>query len=197
MATAPDDNRPMPSDANPVPSHSVLERRLNDALPQTQCTRCGYPDCRAYATAMATEGAPINQCPPGGAEGISRLAALTGRPVIPLNPANIHNPDFGRVEGDTASGHWLYAFLRNDPRSGETFLVTANLHRTVSLENIRIQLPPEAIELLDALTPLEGLDELNHPPLERFRCNEPAAGLEIRSLPPLSAAYWILRRVVH
>lgn len=88
MATAPDDNRPMPSDANPVPSHSVLERRLNDALPQTQCTRCGYPDCRAYATAMATEGAPINQCPPGGAEGISRLAALTGRPVIPLNPAN-------------------------------------------------------------------------------------------------------------
>jgi NAD-dependent dihydropyrimidine dehydrogenase PreA subunit len=27
-------------------------------------------------------------CPPGGAEGVVRLAALTGRPVIPLNPAN-------------------------------------------------------------------------------------------------------------
>ena len=69
-------------------SPSPLAQRLNDALPQTQCTRCGYPDCRAYAQAMAEEAAPINQCPPGGAEGIVRLAALTGRAVIPLNPAN-------------------------------------------------------------------------------------------------------------
>lgn len=65
-----------------------LADRLNDALPQTQCTRCGYPDCRRYAQAMAEDGAPINQCPPGGAEGIARLAALTGRPVMPLNPDN-------------------------------------------------------------------------------------------------------------
>jgi electron transport complex protein RnfB len=65
-----------------------LADRLNDALPQTQCTRCGYPDCRRYAQAMADDGAPINQCPPGGAEGIARLAALTGRPVMPLNPDN-------------------------------------------------------------------------------------------------------------
>jgi electron transport complex protein RnfB len=39
---------------------------------------------------MAEDGAPINQCPPGGAEGIARLARLSGRPVIPLNPANGH-----------------------------------------------------------------------------------------------------------
>lgn len=37
---------------------------------------------------MATEGTPINQCPPGGAEGIARLAAITGQPVIPLNPVH-------------------------------------------------------------------------------------------------------------
>jgi Na+-translocating ferredoxin:NAD+ oxidoreductase subunit B len=65
-----------------------LAGRLLDALPQTQCTRCGYPDCRAYAEAIAADGAPINQCPPGGAEGIERLAAITGRPAQPLNPAN-------------------------------------------------------------------------------------------------------------
>lgn len=58
------------------------------ALPQTQCTRCGYPDCAAYAAAIAAADADINQCPPGGATGIERLAALTGRPVLPLNPAN-------------------------------------------------------------------------------------------------------------
>ena len=65
-----------------------LSGRLLAALPQTQCTRCGYPDCAAYAQAIAQGEAPINQCPPGGAEGVTRLAALTGQPVIPLNPAN-------------------------------------------------------------------------------------------------------------
>jgi Na+-translocating ferredoxin:NAD+ oxidoreductase subunit B len=60
--------------------------RLHAALPQTQCTRCGYPDCAGYAEAMASGEAQINQCPPGGAQGILRLAELTGRPPIPLNP---------------------------------------------------------------------------------------------------------------
>jgi len=56
-------------------------------LPQTQCRRCGYDDCRGYAEAIATDGAAINRCPPGGAEGIDRLARLTGRPALPLDPA--------------------------------------------------------------------------------------------------------------
>lgn len=59
-----------------------------DALPQTQCTRCGYPDCEAYARAVVEEHVPINQCPPGGAEGIERLAAITGQNALPLNPAH-------------------------------------------------------------------------------------------------------------
>ena len=57
-------------------------------LPQTQCTRCGYPDCAGYAQALHDGGADINQCPPGGAEGVQRLAELTGRPSKPLNPDN-------------------------------------------------------------------------------------------------------------
>ncbi|QKO21572.1 electron transport complex subunit RsxB [Rhodoferax sp. BAB1] len=57
------------------------------ALPQTQCTRCAYPDCAAYAQAIAAGEAAINQCPPGGAEGVARLAALTGQAPLPLNPA--------------------------------------------------------------------------------------------------------------
>ncbi|WP_372657322.1 electron transport complex subunit RsxB [Hydrogenophaga sp.] len=65
-----------------------LARQIDDALPQTQCTRCGYPDCASYAQAVAADEAGINQCPPGGAEGISRLAAITGKSVIPLNPVN-------------------------------------------------------------------------------------------------------------
>lgn len=65
-----------------------LARRIDAALPQTQCQRCGYPDCAQYAQAIADGGAEINQCPPGGAEGVQRLAALTGRPALPLNPTH-------------------------------------------------------------------------------------------------------------
>lgn len=68
--------------------NSLLAQRLLDALPQTQCTRCGFPDCAAYAQAIATGGAAINQCPPGGDEGIVRLSAITGLPALPLNPAH-------------------------------------------------------------------------------------------------------------
>jgi electron transport complex protein RnfB len=61
---------------------------IEDQLPQTQCTKCGYPACRPYAEAIAAGEAEINQCPPGGHEGIVRLSSVTGRPVIPLNPVN-------------------------------------------------------------------------------------------------------------
>jgi electron transport complex protein RnfB len=37
---------------------------------------------------MAAGEADINRCPPGGEEGIARLAALTGRAAKPLDPAH-------------------------------------------------------------------------------------------------------------
>ncbi|MYN38563.1 electron transport complex subunit RsxB [Duganella sp. FT109W] len=66
----------------------TLADRIEDVLPQTQCTKCGYDGCRPYAEAIAAGAADINQCPPGGAEGIARLSSVTGRKVIPLNPVN-------------------------------------------------------------------------------------------------------------
>lgn len=62
--------------------------RITAALPQTQCTRCGYVDCAAYAAAIAGGEAEINQCPPGGAEGVQRLSDITGHAVTALNPDN-------------------------------------------------------------------------------------------------------------
>jgi electron transport complex protein RnfB len=67
---------------------SDLLDRIHHALPQTQCTRCGYADCLAYAKAIVQGQAGINQCPPGGAEGVERLARITGQPSLPLNPEN-------------------------------------------------------------------------------------------------------------
>jgi electron transport complex protein RnfB len=63
-----------------------LAARLLDALPQTQCTRCGYPDCAGYAQAIAAGEADVNQCPPGGQEGVNRLAAIVGKASTPLDP---------------------------------------------------------------------------------------------------------------
>ena len=61
--------------------------RIDALLPQTQCTRCGYPGCLPYAAAIARGEAEINQCPPGGSATIQALAHLLGRDVQPLNPA--------------------------------------------------------------------------------------------------------------
>lgn len=79
---------PSPLATAPVRVVSLtLADRLDAALPQTQCTRCGYPDCRHYAEAIASGEAPINRCPPGGAEGVARLAAISGQAALPLDPA--------------------------------------------------------------------------------------------------------------
>lgn len=67
---------------------TTLADRIDALLPQTQCTRCGYPACRPYAEAIVAGEAEINQCPPGGAAGIVRLADLLGRKPLALNPAN-------------------------------------------------------------------------------------------------------------
>lgn len=67
---------------------AALAANVLALLPQTQCTRCGYPDCAAYAQAIAQGAAGINQCPPGGVQGIEWLAAVTGQPVVALNPAH-------------------------------------------------------------------------------------------------------------
>ena len=73
----------------PTPtSVSTLAERINDVLPQTQCTRCGYQGCKPYAEAIARGEADINQCPPGGAAGIVKLADLLKTLSKPLNPAN-------------------------------------------------------------------------------------------------------------
>src|ERR1700754_5117640 len=71
----------------PAPFDAELADRIDAALPQTQCTRCGYPDCRGYAEAISAGSAEIDRCPPGGVEGIRRLAALTGRPLLTLDPS--------------------------------------------------------------------------------------------------------------
>lgn len=65
-----------------------LVEKIDAILPQTQCGQCGFPGCKPYATAIANGEADINQCPPGGEDGIRKLAELLGREAKPLNAEN-------------------------------------------------------------------------------------------------------------
>ena len=62
-----------------------LVDKIEAILPQTQCGQCGYPGCKPYAEAIASGEAEINLCPPGGTEGVRKLADLLGREVKPLD----------------------------------------------------------------------------------------------------------------
>jgi Na+-translocating ferredoxin:NAD+ oxidoreductase subunit B len=103
--------------ATSVKALSPQALRIHAALPQTQCQRCGYPDCAGYAHAIAHEAAPINQCPPGGAEGVARLAAITQQ-ALPATGLAI-NPDFGREQERTV------AFIDEDWCIGCTLCIKA------------------------------------------------------------------------
>jgi electron transport complex protein RnfB len=63
-----------------------LAERIDALLPQTQCTRCGYPSCRDYSTALAAGETRLNRCPPGGMSTIDALARLLGCEPLPPDP---------------------------------------------------------------------------------------------------------------
>lgn len=73
-----------------------LVEKIEALLPQTQCAQCKYPGCRPYAEAVASGAADINQCPPGGEEGVAALANLLGVSTKPLN-ASFGKPDIPAV----------------------------------------------------------------------------------------------------
>ncbi len=83
-----------------------------------------------------------------------RLLRLMNEPAFrdgdffPLNAANNENPQFGRGPGETAGGHWLYAFLRHDPATNQRFLGVINLHPRREMSDVSLLLPAEALRFL-------------------------------------------------
>lgn len=59
--------------------------RVDECLPQTQCTQCGYPRCLDYAQAIVDGNSDINRCPPGGENTLNALTSLTGKQHKPLD----------------------------------------------------------------------------------------------------------------
>jgi glycosidase len=131
-----------------------------------------------------------------------RLINLVGEPAFqdgeffPLNPANHDNAEFGRLPGEQASGHWLYAFLRFNRSAQQRFLVLANLHPTVPLQNVRVLLPATAMHFLDlnetANRKIEFNDRLGPARPLAIRSTVAEAlnpGIPISTIPPLTPLY--------
>ncbi|MDH3694482.1 MAG: RnfABCDGE type electron transport complex subunit B [Gammaproteobacteria bacterium] len=66
--------------------NNTLVTRVDECLPQTQCTQCGYPRCLDYARAVVERESDINRCPPGGDVTLNALATITGDQFKPLDP---------------------------------------------------------------------------------------------------------------
>jgi len=116
--------------------------------------------------------------------------AFTKGEFYGLNHANNDNPHYGRIDGETASGHWLYSYLRQDKTSGQAFLVVANFHGTRALENVRVRLPENALEWLGKkeTSSLAFKDRLaSQWSTQSPTAALPADGVALPTLAPLSA----------
>lgn len=66
-------------------SKNELVEKIDELLPQTQCTKCGYKGCFPYAEAIASGHAKINLCSPGGDSTVVKLSKLLKTEAIPLD----------------------------------------------------------------------------------------------------------------
>jgi glycosidase len=82
----------------------------------------------------------------------TRARAFTAGEFYGLNHANKDNPAFGRVGDEFVSGHWFYAFLRRESKTGQAFLVLANFHGSETMRGVRIRIPHDARMFLGRTT---------------------------------------------
>ncbi len=156
------------------------------------------PEFTKWVNGHRYDGARLSPQQRSLREFYGRLLAACDAPAFrdgeffPLNGANTQNPEFGRIAGDPASGHWLYAYLRIPTPEHAPFLVVVNLHRSETLRNVRILLSDEA---RSALAPLNASlllqDRVGE--LTPLRCAAQEVlehGFLLPSLPPLSPAYF-------
>ncbi|MEY2508528.1 MAG: hypothetical protein QOH01_2857 [Verrucomicrobiota bacterium] len=161
------------------------------------------PELAKWVNAHNYDGARLSPEQKSLREFYGRVINLVGEPAFrdgkffPLNPANRDNAAFGRFPGEEASGHWLYAFLRYDVLAEQRFLVVANLHPTISFQNVRVLLPAAALDFLDLnqeaadipLKLMERLGERGTGTVVKVGETE-KTGVPVTEIPPLSAFYF-------
>ncbi len=127
---------------------------------------------------------------------ILREPAFTDGEFFGLNHANKDNESFGRIGEETVSGHWLYAFLRQDGKSGQSFLCVANFHPENALEDVSIRIPEEALSFVgkDAAEAVAFAGRFGDTGEYRAERNTLVSqGVRIGDLPAFGASYYELK----
>ncbi|WP_353415576.1 alpha-amylase family glycosyl hydrolase [Haloferula helveola] len=117
------------------------------------------------------------------------VPAFTRGDFYGLNHANKENAEFGRIDGETVSGHWLYAFLRRDSEGGDAYMVIANFHASRPFDGASVRIPEHALEWLGRSKGTIRFTEcLAEPWAGKASAKAlPMRGLQLPDLPPLSA----------
>ena len=155
-----------------------------------------WVDNHTYRGASLTAGQKDLRAFYGRLVNASRELAFRNGDFFPLNPVNAHSDRFGKVDGDPVGGHWLYAYLRYDTASGQRMLVIVNLHKTMSFENVAIQLPPAAVSFLNldkSKIPTLDFSERLYPELDPQigqTAGSESIQLELSDIPPLTPFYF-------
>jgi electron transport complex protein RnfB len=63
---------------------NITPKQIDAILPQTQCGLCSYKGCMPYAEALVHDQAAIDLCPPGGVEGLKKIATLVNEDPTPF-----------------------------------------------------------------------------------------------------------------
>lgn len=162
------------------------------------------PELVKWTNGHAYDGAKLSSAQQDLRAGYGRLLRLINEPAFrdggsfPLNALNSKNPKYGRIGSETASGHWLYSFLRCDVATEQRFLVVVNLHPTETLKDVSVDLGGHAIEFLnlaksDPKTPLVLTDRLAaSEPATATSCISEAAstGIWIGDIAPATPHYF-------
>ncbi len=144
------------------------------------------PEFVKWVNGHQFDGGRLSRAQKSLRESYGKLLKIYGAPAFrdgeffALNGANAHNDRFGRLPGEGASGHWLYAFARVDARSGQRFIVAVNLNPKETLHSVRILAGDVAGPAL-RLAESKGVDRFG-----KASAKVDASGIEIPAIPPLT-----------
>ena len=57
-------------------NYKSLQNQIIEALPQLQCKKCEYPDCKSYAISLIEKNEKTNKCEPGGTETEANIKSI-------------------------------------------------------------------------------------------------------------------------
>lgn len=137
------------------------------------------PRLQRWTNGGKYDGALLTEAEKSLREDMVRLLPLLQHPALSegafygLNWANQETPNFGRNEGDSASGRHLYAFLRHNSKARATVLVVCNLSPDVAADTW-VHIPQHAIEWCRCRSQVCAFRNMLHPeaPVQKASCEQ-------------------------